>query len=205
MQAQTVPVAFPAAGGVVLRGVRFAVGDRWAVLVHDAGEDLDAWRPLVGDLIGLGLCVLCFDLRGHGASDDPWQQYRAVSDVLAAFRFARAEGARRVFLLGAGAGATAALAAGGARKVEAIVLYSPRPDLDGLRPEALRLAVAPKLIFVGGLDEAAAAAASEVLSRTIGWSVLESPPVVAQGTQLLASDWAEHVVEHTVGFIRDYL
>ena len=94
------------------------------MLVHDEGEDLDAWRPLVGDLIGLGLCVLSFDLRGHGASDDPWEPRRAPSDVLAAVRFARTEGARRVYLLGAGAGATAALAAGGTRKVDAIVLYS---------------------------------------------------------------------------------
>ena len=189
----------------MLRGLRFGFGSGWAVLVHDEGEDLDAWRPLVGDLIGLGLCVLSFDLRGHGASDDPWEPRRAPSDVLAAVRFARTEGARRIYLLGAGAGATAALAAGGTRKVDAIVLYSPRKELDGLRPDAVRAATAPKLIFVGGLDVAAAAAASEVLRRTIGWAVLESPPVEDQGTRLLASDWAGHVVEHTVGFIRDYL
>lgn len=189
----------------MLRGHRSGVEKGWAVLVHDEGEDLDAWRPLVGELIGLGLSVLAFDLRGHGASDDPWEPRRALSDVLAAVRFARAAGARRLYLVGAGAGATAALAAGGRRKVEALVLYSPRTELDGISPEAFRATAAPKLIIVGGLDSAAAAAASEVLRRTIGWGVLESPPVEAQGTQLLASDWAEQVVEHTVGFLRDYL
>ncbi len=175
------------------------------MLVHDEGEDLDAWRPLVGELIGLGLCVLAFDLRGHGASDDPWEPRRALSDVFAALRFARGEGARRLYLVGAGAGATAALAAGGRRKVEALVLYSPRTIFEGVPPEALRAATAPKLIVVGGLDAAAAAAASEVLQNTIGWAVLESPPVEAQGTRLLASDWAGQVVEDTVGFLRDYL
>jgi alpha-beta hydrolase superfamily lysophospholipase len=205
LEAQTVPVAFPTAGGLVLRGHRFGVEKRWAVLVHDEGEDLDAWRPLVGELIALDLSVLVFDLRGHGASDDPWEPRRALSDVLAALRFARAEGARRLYLVGAGAGATAALAAGGRRKVEALVLYSPRAALDGVSPEVFRASPAPKLIIVGGLEAAANAAASEILRRTIGWGVLESPPVEAQGTRLLASDWAEHVVEHTVAFLRDYL
>jgi alpha-beta hydrolase superfamily lysophospholipase len=175
------------------------------VLVHDEGEDLDVWRPLVGELLGLGLCVLAFDLRGHGASDDPWEPARAPSDVLAALRFARAEGARRLYLVGAGVGATAVLAAGGKRRVEALVLYSPRTELAGVAHEAFRAATAPKLIIVGGLDATAAAEASEVLRRTIGWGVLESPPVEAQGARLLASEWAEHVVEHTVGFLRDYL
>jgi pimeloyl-ACP methyl ester carboxylesterase len=205
LEAQTIPVAFPTAGGLVLRGHRSGVEKGWAVLVHDEGEDLDVWRPLVGELIGLGLCVLAFDLRGHGASDDPWEPGRALSDVLAALRFARAEGARRLYLVGAGVGATAALAAGGKRRVEALVLYSPRTALEGVSLEELRAATAPKLIIVGGLDAAAAAAASEVLRRTIGWAILESPPVESQGTQLLASDWADHVVEHTVGFLRDYL
>jgi alpha-beta hydrolase superfamily lysophospholipase len=205
LEAQTVPVAFPTAGGLVLRGHRWGAEQGWALLVHDEGEDLDVWRPLVGELIELGLCVLAFDLRGHGASDDPWEPRRARADVLAALRFARAEGARRLYLVGAGAGATAALAASGRRKVEALVLYSPRTELPGVSPEALRLATAPKLIIVGGLDAPASAAASEVLRHAIGWAVLESPPVDAQGTHLLASDWAEQVVEHTVGFLRDYL
>jgi pimeloyl-ACP methyl ester carboxylesterase len=198
-------VSFSTAGGLVLRGHRWGSEQGCAVLVHDEGEDLDGWRPLVGELIGLRLSVLAFDLRGHGASDDPWEPGRALSDVLAALRFARAEGARRLYLLGAGAGATAALAAGGRRKVEALVLYSPRAELEGVSVEAFRAAAAPKLIIVGGLDTAAAAAASEVLRRTIGWAVLESPPVEAQGTRLLTSNWAEQVVEHTVAFLRDYL
>jgi alpha-beta hydrolase superfamily lysophospholipase len=205
LEAQTIPVSFSTAGGLVLRGHRWGFEKGCAVLVHDEGEDLDVWRPLVGELIGLGLSVLAFDLRGHGASDDPWEPGRALSDVLAALRFARAEGARRLYLVGAGAGATAALAAGGKRKVEALVLYSPRAELEGVSFEAFRAAAAPKLIIVGALDTTAAAAASEVLRRTIGWGVLESPPVEAQGTRLLASDWAEQIVEHTVAFLRDYL
>jgi alpha-beta hydrolase superfamily lysophospholipase len=205
LEAQTVPVSFPAAGGLLLRGHRYGLGQGWAVLVHDEGEDLDTWRPLVGELLALGLCVLAFDLRGHGTSDDPWEPRRAFSDVLAALRFARSEGAHRLYLVGAGLGATAALAAGGRRKVEALVLYSPQAELEGISPEVLRAARAPKLIIVGGLDQAAAAAASDVLRRTIGWGVLESPPVESQGAALLASDWSEHVIEHTVAFLRDYL
>jgi alpha-beta hydrolase superfamily lysophospholipase len=199
------PVEFVAADGLVLRGQRYGKGERWAVLVHDEGQDLDAWRSLVADLCALGLCALGFDLRGHGASDDPWDPEQASSDVLAALRFAGSQGADSLYLLGAGLGATAALAAAGRHEVRAIVAFSPRRELPGIRADALREARAPKLLVVGGLDPAAAAEAEEVHRRSIGWAVLQSPPVEAQGTGLLASEWGEQVAEHTLLFLRDYL
>lgn len=197
---------FAAADGVALRGLRYGAGGRWAVLVHDEGRDLDCWRGLVGELCGeLGLRVLVFDLRGHGASDDPWQPGKAPADVLAALRFAKSQGARSLYLVGAGLGATAALVAAGRHRVAAIVALSPRAELAGVASDAIRKTRAPKLLIVGGHDAAAAEQASEVYRRSIGWGLLESPPVAAQGTELLASDWGENVVEHVLLFLRDYL
>ena len=60
-------VEIPAPDGAVLRGEVRRAGPVWAVLVHDLGEDLDAWRPLRDALGRRGVSVLCFDLRGHDA------------------------------------------------------------------------------------------------------------------------------------------
>jgi pimeloyl-ACP methyl ester carboxylesterase len=200
-----VAVEFTAADGLVLRGNQYGAGDRWAVLVHDEGRDCDVWRPLVVPLSELGLCALAFDLRGHGASDDPWEPGQAPRDVLGALRFAEAEGARTVVAVGEGAEATAALAAAGERELQALVLYSPRAELAGVDAEAMRESNAPKLIVVGGHKPDAAAAAAAVYRSAIGWGVLESPPVEEQGADLLASEWGDQVAEHTLSFLRDYL
>jgi pimeloyl-ACP methyl ester carboxylesterase len=189
----------------VLRGNLYDGGDRWAVLVHDEGSDCDCWRSLVVPLANIGLRPLAFDLRGHGVSDDPWEPGRVADDVLAALRFAHAEGASALFLLGAGVGATAALVAAGRQEVGALVLYSPRVGLAGVDADALRETTAPKLVVVGGHEPDAAAQASEVYRGSIGWGLLESPPVEEQGVDLLSSEWGEHVVEHTLAFLRDYL
>jgi pimeloyl-ACP methyl ester carboxylesterase len=199
------PVEFAATDGAVLRGLRYGEGDGWVVLVHGEGHDLDAWKILVPELAALGLTVLAFDLRGHGASDDPWEPRLLPSDVLAALRLAGSEGARSLYLVGAGAGATAALVAAGEHEVQALVALSPHAELDGIPPDALRESTAPKLFIVGGADASAAAQASAVHRASIGWSVLGAPPVEAQGTDLLASDWAETVTEHVVVFLTDYL
>lgn len=198
-------VEFAATDGAILRGLRYGEGERWVVLVHDEGRDLDAWKLLVPDLAALGLTVLAFDLRGHGASDDPWEPRLLPADVVAALRLARSEGARSLYLVGAGAGATAALVAAGKLQVKALVALSPHAELDGIRPDALRESRAPKLFIVGGEDAGAAAQASSVHRASIGWSVLAAPPVEAQGTDLLASDWGETVAEHVLVFLTDYL
>jgi len=198
-------VEFAATDGGVLRGLRYGEGERWVVLVHDEGHDLDAWKILVPELAALGLTVLAFDLRGHGTSDDPWEPRLLPTDVVAALRLARSEGARALYLVGAGAGATAALVAAGKLQVKALVALSPHAELDGIPPGALRESRAPKLFIVGGADPSAAAQASSVHRASIGWSVLAAPPVEAQGTDLLASEWGETVAEHVLVFLTDYL
>jgi hypothetical protein len=203
---RSTPVEIHASEGPVLRGERCGdESERWAVLIHEEGRDLDAWRGLVGPLVGLGVCVLAIDLPGHGASDDPWEPRRLPDQVRAALRLAESEGARTLCLIGAGAGATAALVAAGEHEVQAIVALSPRVRLDGVDPEAIRETTAPKLIFVGGHDPVAAREASDVHRRSVGWGVLQSVPATSQGTALLESEWGGQVVETTVAFLRDYL
>jgi pimeloyl-ACP methyl ester carboxylesterase len=200
------PVEIHVSEHLALRGERYgAPTERWAVLVHEEGRDLDGWRTLVRRLPELGVCALAFDLAGHGASEGQWEPRNVTADVIAALRFGKSQGARRMCVVGAGAGATAALAAAGEVEVQGIVALSPRAELDGLGPEAIRETLAPKLIIVGSGDPVAAAEADHVFRRSIGWSLLQSLPTELQGTALLGSSWAEQVAESTLAFLRDYL
>lgn len=199
-----IPVEINVPGGPTLRGERYGESPRWAILVHDEGEDLDAWRGLVGPLTKEGYAVLAFDLRGHGISDGDWDAASLAEDILAVLALAHARGGERLYLIAAGAGATAALVAAGAHEVRALVALSPQAPLDSVSPEAIRRSKAPKLIIAGSGDTAAAEAATWVHRRVLGWSLLEQPPVPEQGTALLRSAWGDHVREHMLAFLRDY-
>jgi pimeloyl-ACP methyl ester carboxylesterase len=192
-----IAVEFAGPRALILRGLRSGTSDRWAVLVHGEGRDLDGWRPLAGWLPDHGFSVLAFDLPGHGASDDPWEPILALPAVVAAIDFARSEGCRQVHLVGEGVGAIAALAAAAdlAHQVASIAVLS--PIVDGRVAELidLREARAPKLIIVGAMSPNALEGASAVFRGAIGHCEMVKFPVAAQGTDLMAGEWGVHVRE----------
>lgn len=188
---------------LVLRGQRRGEGPRWVILVHDEGQDLDAWRELPGELARVGFTVLSFDLRGHGASDDPWNATAAVGDVLAAMSFAQTHGASAIGLVGSGVGATACLAAAGIRDPAALVAISARPATSAL--QAAQIVKCAKLFIVGSWDEDARRNAQELHNSSAGWSLLSLVPLPIQGTDLLESDWGESVRTSIEAFLRNYV
>lgn len=199
---RVIPVEFAGPRALTLRGLRSGEGERWAVLVHGEGRDLDGWRPLAGWLADHGLSVLAFDLPGHGASDDPWEPALALPAVMAAIGFARSESPQPVHLVGEGVGAIAALAAAAelARQVASIVAISPYAD-DGVAALIeVREARAPKLILVGSLSPGSLEGAEAVFRGAIGLCEMVKFPVAVQGTDLLAGEWGVHarekVLEH---------
>jgi alpha-beta hydrolase superfamily lysophospholipase len=194
---RVIPVEFAGPGALILRGLRLGQADRWAVLVHGEGRDLDRWQRLAGWLADRGFSVLAFDLPGHGASDDPWEPTLALPAVVAAVDFARSEGSRQVHLLGEGVGAIATLAAAAdlTGQVISIVALSPHAD-DRVAAFALvREARAPMLIMVGSLGQDALASAEAIYRASIGHCEMIKFPVAAQGTDLLAGEWGLHVRE----------
>jgi pimeloyl-ACP methyl ester carboxylesterase len=197
------PVEFAGPGSVTLRGELSGEGERWAVLVHGEGHDLDGWRPLTLWLAEHGFSVLAFDLPGHGASDDPWQPARALPAVAAAIDFAKSEGARHIHLVGEGAGAIAALAAAAnpARNVASVVAFSPHADDRVARSDEIREARAPKLILVGSLSPDALDGAEAIFRSAIGPCEMVKFPVLGQGTDLLASQWGIHAREKVLAHL----
>ena len=92
------------------------------VLAHESPASLCGWLPYIPFLTASGLRVLAFDFRGFGDSTVPaGVPYRAYDrDLASAVVRARADGAKRVFLMGASYGGAIALT------------YAPRLKLDGL-------------------------------------------------------------------------
>ena len=197
-----VPVEFAGPRGLTLRGQRSGDSDRWAVLVHGEGRDLDGWRPMARWLADHGFSVLAFDLPGHGASDDPWKPDLALPAVTAAIDFATSAGSREVHLVGERIGAIAvfAAAADSTRPVASIVALSPYVDDRVAVWTEVREARPPKLILVGALSPRALEGAEAVFRGAIGHCEMVKFPVAAQGTELLAGEWAAHarekVLEH---------
>ena len=191
------PVEFRGPADQILRGLIFGAGERWVVLVHGEGQDLDAWRPLAHFLADRELCVLAFDMPGHGASDAEWKPELAAPAVLAAVDFARSGGARQIHLIGAEVGALAVLAAAarGPHEPDSIVALSPTIDDRVADLAHVREARAPKLILVGALDPGAVGSAEAFYRGAIGHCELTQFPVSAEGTYLLAAEWGSHARE----------
>jgi pimeloyl-ACP methyl ester carboxylesterase len=200
---RAVPVEFAGPGEVVLRGQRFGAGDRWAVLVHDVGRDLDGWRHLAIWLAERGLAVLAFDLPGHGASDDDWDPPLAIAAVVAAVDFARSQGSRQVHLVGEGVGALAALgvAASSSIDIASVAALSPQADDRVAKVEDVREGGVPKLIVVGSLGRANAEFAEIVFRTAIGPCEMARFPVAAQGADLIQGEWGPQVREKLLAHV----
>ena len=197
------------ADGFTLRGERVRGDGTWVVLVHDVGEDIDAWLPIRPGFVGSGWTVLALDLRGHGGSDgpDPWVPARGELDVDLGVTLARRGGARHVCVVAAGYGAVLALrAVERAREEEAfelpdsLVLFSPGP-LDGADPMELRGGGLSRLMLYGAADPDRDDALA--LQRSaIGWQVAISFPTSARGTAL-AAERRVNVLDKIGGFLRE--
>jgi pimeloyl-ACP methyl ester carboxylesterase len=185
-----------------MRGQRFGIGDRWTLLVHDVGKDLDVWRPLAPRLAGRGLTVLTLDLPGHGASDDPWDPRLAPAAIAAAVAFAKGRGAEHVHLVGEGVAAIAALAvAADSSGVTSVTALSPLPDGRVADNDHIREARIPKLILVGSSSRSSTEFAELVYRRAIGPCEMARFPVAAQGSDLLYGEWGDQALEKVLAHL----
>ena len=195
------------ADGVTLRGELVRGGDVWICLVHDVGEDIDAWRQLRPGLARKGWTVLALDLRGHGGSDGDWTGERGELDVDLAVTLARRLGARHVCVVAAGRGAVMALQAVERALPEplfaladSLVLVSAGP-LDGADPMTLRGQGLPKL-FVRGAKDPLGGDSEALRKASIGWTVGVTFGTAARGSALVA-ERAANLVDKIHGLLKE--
>ena len=189
--------------GSVLRGIWWPGSPACALLVHDLGEDLDAWQPLQAALAEIGCSRLALDLRGHGLSDGAPAPEGVASDVEAAMRVAERYGADHFCVITAGRAGIALLAMERVPPLAAIALLSPGP-LGQTEVSSLRGPGTRKLFIVGSHDPESASAVEQLHRASIGWSYTVSLPTSSQGSALLHGSHAVHVTEHICSLVHEF-
>jgi alpha-beta hydrolase superfamily lysophospholipase len=132
--------------GVHLYAIETRGGDTGIVLAHESPADLCGWLPYIATLGHSGLRVLAFDFRGFGDSDRPASDakfYAYDRDLQAAVARLHADGARRVFLVGASFGGAAVMTYGSRLPIAGVVSLSGETSIAGGRLNAL--AAVPRL------------------------------------------------------------
>jgi pimeloyl-ACP methyl ester carboxylesterase len=148
-----------ASDGVRLYAVQAGRGPTAVVLAHEGGADLCLWLPYIRTLTGAGVRALAFDFRGYGHSESPSTGYLALGrDLAAAVARVRADGARRVFLLGASRGGAAVVQNTAGIRVDGLISLSGTRLLSGYGvndPAGVRALSAP-VLYVGSRDDSRA-------------------------------------------------
>ncbi|HET6370692.1 MAG TPA: alpha/beta fold hydrolase, partial [Nitrospiria bacterium] len=142
-------IRFPSTDGTILSAHRFGDGPDWVILAHMFPTDQSSWYSLAGTLASKGYSALTFDFRGYGGSQGVKEIYKIDRDLAAAVHFAQANGARRMVLIGASMGGTAALKVAASEPVAGVIALSPPMTFFGLSSEeALPKIRVPKLFLV---------------------------------------------------------
>ena len=188
--------------GPAVRGLRWPGGVGTAVLIHEPGADLDAWRTLPAALAAtLDLEVTAWDLPGHGLSDDPWDLSQVTQIVKALF--GDAGRGQHHFAIAAGESAFAALNVAANQSCSGLVLFTPRDSDDAIAIE--RSPAVPKLFLAGALSGNDVSTARRLARDSGGWSIVTSLPETAGGTTLLASGSAAMILDQIGVFLGDCL
>jgi pimeloyl-ACP methyl ester carboxylesterase len=121
-------------GGVIFADV-YGSGDRGVVLAHGGRFDKESWAPQARQLAAAGFRVLAIDFRGYGKSHGPGDSDPLGAplklDVLAAVRYLKASGAKRVSLVGGSMGGSAAgdaSIAAPAGEIDRVVMLGASPN-----------------------------------------------------------------------------
>jgi len=202
------PVSFAAADGVTLAGHRFGTGPTAIVLSNMGDNDETDWQRFAPELTGPGSFVLTYSYRYplRIRSLTAEMARGAVEDLRGAVAYARAQGARRVILIGASLGGMLTAKVAGALAVDgAVIMAAPadRRDFD-LRVEDAELAAitAPKLFVVSDADPTVDPAETRQLyDRAPEPKQWRSFPGTAHGTRLFATAAGQDLGRLLAGFV----
>ncbi len=181
-------------------------GSKAVVLLHESPANLCGWLPTMQLLADHGIRAIAIDFRGFGRSTvDRTKGLSVQPDIQTAVDEAKAEGSKKVFLLGASYGGAAELTYGpDLKSVDGIVSLSGELKLPYLNAiGAVPRLKAPLLVVAGRDDGQANAADAHTLVRAAGssdkraevypgeyhgWALLDDAPYGPRA-QRLVLDW----------------
>jgi len=197
------PLDFKATDDVPLHGYLFGKGTTGVILAHMYPADQKSWFPLARKLAGDGYLAMTFDFRGYGESGGEKVIAEIDRDLEGAYRTLQAT-VKKVFLVGASMGGTAAILSAARHPTAGVVTLSAPVAFRGLdAAEAVRKLTVPCLFIAAEGDGHAAAAAREfdkaVKSANRRLLIV---PGEQHGTRLLAGPTAEKVEKAIFEFLK---
>ena len=198
------------ADGVTLRGELVRGGDVWICLVHDVGEDIDAWRPLRAGPRREGLeRARARPARSRRLRRRSGTTKRGALDVDLGVTLARRLGARHVCVVAAGPRRRGDASGRGAGAPRAAHSRCPTRSCSS-RP-ARSTGSIPMTLRGSGPAEAVRARRQGSAGRriprrsgepSIGWTVGVTFGTEARGTALVA-EWRANVLDKIVGLLKE--
>jgi pimeloyl-ACP methyl ester carboxylesterase len=202
-------VSFGASDGGVVHADRYGEGGRWVVLVHGGQFDKGSWEEQARRLAAEGFTALAIDLRGYGrsvagsASEAPSLLDEGYPlDLLAAVRYARAEGAEAVSVVGGSLGGWAAARAAVTAEpgeIDRLVLLAHSPIEEPERMQGRKLFILAE-DDVRGEGVPRLPEIREQYERTPGPKELVLLEGSAHAQHLFATDQGERLMEEILRF-----
>lgn len=196
------PAVFSTQGGVKLKGYLFGAGDKGVVLAHMFSTDQKSWRSFAEGLADKGYVALTFDFRGYGESSGRKEISVIDRDVLAAIRFLKGRGLKKVYIIGASMGGMAAIKAAAKEPVAGVVTLGSPLAFQGLDAGAdVAKVKAPKLFIASEKDPYNGQSAKTFYQRAGGIKEILIFPSEAHGTFLFDTPHASALKSAMVKFI----
>ena len=196
-------VDFKATDGIPLRGYLFGTGTTGVILAHMYPADQKSWFPMARKLAAKGYLAMTFDCRGYGESGGQKVIAEIDRDLEGAYLFLRPR-VKKIFLMGASMGGTAAIRVAAAKPTAGVVTLSAPLAFRGLdaRKAVYKLS-APCLFIAAGEDGYAATAAREFhdAAKSQKRQILIVPGL-EHGTRILSGPEGKKVEDAIFDFLK---
>ncbi|MGW8320488.1 MAG: alpha/beta hydrolase [Thermodesulfobacteriota bacterium] len=198
-------VAFEATDGTPLSGHLFGTGTTGVILAHMYPADQKSWVPFARKLAKEGYLVLTFDFRGYGESGGEKVISEIDRDLEGAYRFLRPK-VKKIFLVGASMGGTAAIRVAAENPTAGVVTLSAPMAFRGLDAGKAVQKLSVPCLFVAAEQDGYAAASAREFNKTVKSSecLLLIVPGPDHGTRLFDSTSGTKVEEAILRFLKEH-
>jgi len=197
------PVDFKATDEVPLRGYLFGKGSTGVILAHMYPADQKSWFPLAQKLAERGYLAMTFDFRGYGESGGEKVIAEIDRDLEGAYRFLQSK-VKRIFLVGASMGGTAAIRVASRNPTAGVVSLSAPIAFRGLVAQEASQKIEVPCLFVAAEGDAYAVTAAREFHKSVKCPkpLLLIVPGPEHGTHLFGSPSAGKVEEAIFQFLK---
>ena len=111
------------------------MSDITVILAHMSDSDQDSWKEFAVSLNGQGYAAFSFNFRGFKPSNGKKETHKIDGDLEGAIEYLKSQGAKKLFIIGAGMGGTAAIKVAAHRDIAGVIAISAPYEIDGLSAE----------------------------------------------------------------------